>query len=297
MASLGSVLSENARSLVTLIPAIRDGATEAIHDGRVATRRIRAALDLVARQRPEPHLEEAAALVRRIARVLGRARDIDVSLELLSDLERRVPAAAHAAALCRSQLTRQRTVARRDLVRKVDGLPLDTLPTLVSVRIPRLEMVLAARARERAADVVDAVHHSSGVYFPKRAHAARVSIKKLRYLLEFSAAPDESALRVLRKSQQILGDAQDRQVLFDVVDDLGKRSADGELDPLLAQVEAESIHLYDRFLERRPELLQVCQRIATEQPASRPRALTGTVVMLAAVAAGSAWRGTRVRRA
>jgi CHAD domain-containing protein len=280
-----------------LVPAVRDGAVDAIHDARVATRRIRAALDLVSRHNPEPHLDEAAKMARRIARALGRVRDIDVSLDLLADLERRVPATAHAAALCRGHLLRQRTPARRALVRKVDSLRLDKLPSLLAGRLPGLEHVLAARARERAGDVIDAVHHASGVYFPKRAHAVRVSIKKLRYLLEFSAAPPEDALRVLRKSQQILGDAQDRQVVFETVEELAETAPDAELEPLLAQVEAESALLYECFLKRRSELLDLCKSLAAEPSVSRPRVLTGTVVMLAAVAAGSALRGSRLRRA
>ena len=297
MASLGSFLSDNAQSLVALVPAVRDGATEAVHDARVATRRIRAALDVLARHRPEPHLDEAAEIVRRIARALGRVRDIDVSLELLADLERRVPAAAAGAALCRGHLLRQRTAARRQLVRKVDSLPLGKLPALMAIKIPRLERVLAERARERADEVVEAVHHSSGVYFPRRAHALRVGIKKLRYLLEFSAARDEHALKLLRKSQQILGDSQDRQVLYKAVEGIAKTTPGEELDPLLAQIEAECAHLYDRFLERRTEILEVCRQLATEPTSLRPRAVTGTLVMLGAVAAGSAWQGLRLRGA
>ena len=297
MASLGSFLADNAKSLVALVPVVRDGATEAIHDARVATRRIRAALDLVTRERPEPHLEEAAEIVRRIARALGRVRDIDVSLELLTDLERRVPAAAAGAALCRGHLLRQRTTARRTLVRKVDSLPLLKLPALMAVKIPRQDRVLAARVRERADQVVDAVHHSSGVYFPKRAHALRVSIKKLRYLLEFSSARDESALKLLRKSQQILGDAQDRQVLYRAVEDISEATPDAELEPLLAQIEAECAHLYDGFLGRRADVLAVCQQLAAEPAFVRPGAVTGTLVMLGAVAAGSAWQGLRLRGA
>lgn len=142
----------------------------------------------------------------------------------------------------------------------------------------------------------EAIHDAR--YFPKRAHALRVSIKKLRYLLEFSAARDEGALKLLRKSQQILGDSQDRQVLYKTVEALAEATPNGELDPLLAQIEAESIHLYDRFLERRVEMLAVCQRLAAERTSSfRPRTLTGTVVMLGAVAAGSAWHGLRLRGA
>ena len=86
-------------------------------------------------------------------------------------------------------------------------------------------------------------------------------------------------------------------MLFDFVRELGEATTEDHLEPLLAQIEAEGTHLYDRFLERRPALLAVCQSLAAEQSGSRPRVLTGTVVMLAAVAAGSAWRGSRRRRA
>ena len=294
MSSLQTYLSDNARSLIALIPTARDGGVEAIHDARVATRRIRAALDIITRHRPEPHLDEAAAMTRRLARALGRARDVDVSLELLSDLERRAPAAASAAAFCRGRLLRERTAARRRLVRKIDSMPIDTLPTLLAVHLPRLTNVLAERAQERAGRVIDAVHHASGVYFPKRAHAARVGIKKLRYLLEFGAASDEEAVRVLRKCQQTLGEVQDRKVLYDTVAALREDSS-ADLEPLLAQVEAESVVLYDRFLERRDELLAACARIAAPSRVTvlRPRAVTGTLVMLGAVAAGSAWHKRR----
>ena len=296
MSSLHRFLTDNSQVLLSHVPAVRDGAVEAIHDARVATRRIRAALDIINRHYSESTFQAAAALAKKAARALGRARDIDVSLNLLADLERRAPAAAPAAALCRRELLRERQLARRRLVKKFDGLPLDTLPRLVSAAVPRLDRVLQSGAHDRARSVADAIHHASGVYFPRRAHAARVEIKKLRYLLEFSGESDEGALKVLRKSQQLLGDIQDRQVLYETVeamrDDAVASGAD--LEPLLALLEAECVVIYDRFLERRSEVLAVCQRLTSPVVARRSTAVTG-LLTLGAVAAGSAWQLRRAR--
>jgi len=291
MASLTASLSDNAQILISLVPAVRDASTDAIHDARVATRRLRGALDVLKGPHMPPRLEEAAALARRVARALSRVRDIDVSLALLADLERRAPAAAPAAALCRRELLRARTLARRRLVKKFDELPVETLPGLIAGPAPRLNSVLVRRGRERARAVAEAVNYASGVYFPRRAHAARVELKKLRYLLEFSDFPDETGLKLLRKSQEILGDIQDRQVLYETVEAMRDESvaSGADLDPLLGLLEAECGVIYERFLARRGEVLALCHRIAG-MPARHSLAVKGTLITIGAVAAGSVWQ-------
>ena len=291
MSSLTAALSDNAQILISLVPAVRDAASDAIHDARVATRRLRGALDVLKGPHMPPRLEEAAALARRVARALSRVRDIDVSLALLADLERRAPAAAPAAALCRRELLRALTVARRRLVKKFDELPVERLPELVAGPAPRLNAVLAARGRERARAVADAVNYASGVYFPRRAHAARIELKKLRYLLEFSDFQDEAAFKVLRKSQEILGDIQDRQVLYETVEAMRDDSANGaDLEPLLGLLEAECVVIYDRFLARRTEVLALCHRIAGMPARHHSMAVKSTLITIGAVAAGSVWQ-------
>ena len=288
MSPLATFLNTNAHALLTLVPALRDGRVDAVHDARVATRRLRAALGIIESLGDYPHLDEARLLARKTARALGRVRDLDVTLQLLDDLERRAPSAAPAAAFCRRELFRRRTAARRRLVRKLDDLSLRRLPELLNGRTPRLDRALADQARTRAAAVEQAVDHASGVYFPRRAHAARIEIKKLRYLIEFHDPSHRESLKVLRKGQEILGDIQDRQVVQGMVQELlaDSPAPDVDLAPLVAMLEAECVVLYDRFIERRGDLLDVCERIASRRTVPRSALVTGALLTAGAVVAG-----------
>jgi CHAD domain-containing protein len=288
MSPLAAFLDHNARALLSFVPALRDGRVDAVHDARVATRRLRAALGIIGPFGDHPNFDEARTLARRAARALGRVRDQDVALELLDDLERRAPAAAAAAAVCRREMVRERTAARRRLVRKLDALPLHRLPSLVSGRLPPLGRALAVQARERAGHVIAAIDHASGVYFPRRSHAARIEIKNLRYLVEFHDPANVEALKVLRKSQEILGDIQDRQVVRAMVERMaGDTIRDVDVAPLLALLEAECVVLYDRFIERRGDVVSVCERIAAPVTITRPAMLTGALLTAGALVAGS----------
>jgi CHAD domain-containing protein len=61
--------------------------------------------------------------------------------------------------------------------------------------------------RDRARMAAEAVDHATGVYFPRRAHAARIAIKKLRYAMEIAeqtaTANLEGAIRELKKHRPI----------------------------------------------------------------------------------------------
>ena len=289
MSALSTFLDTNARALLTLVPALRDGRVDAVHDARVATRRLRGALGIIDALGDYPHLDEARLLARKTARTLARVRDLDVALELLDELERRAPSSAPAAAFCRRELFRERTAARRRLVRKLDDLSLRRLPELLNGRVPRLDRALGDQARDRATAVAQAVDYASGVYFPKRAHAARIEIKKLRYLIEFHDPSDRASLKVLRKAQEILGDIQDRQVVHGMVQDLlgASPAPDVDLAPLLAMLEAECVVLYERFIERRGELLEACERIASRRTAARSTLAKGALLTAGALVAGS----------
>jgi len=299
MSSYASVLKQNAHELLSLVPAVRDANPDAIHDARVITRRLRAALDLLTRDQRLSRLAEAADLVRGVGRALGRARDVDVSLELLEELERRGTPGTHAIAVCRLELMRARTKARRRMVKKVDSLPIDRLPALVSGPVFNVERLIDVRARERARELSALIDRASGVYFPRRAHAARIGIKRLRYLLEFSNHDSASDLKLLRKAQQTLGDIQDRNVLHDLVarqrdaehESAEHESAD-ESESLLGMLEAESVALYASFLEKRDDLLLLCERVSAYSP---PRPGARALITLAAVAAGSLWQLRQMR--
>jgi CHAD domain-containing protein len=59
------------------------GDVEPVHDMRVATRRLRAALEIFAPCFPEKRFDEALSEVKVIADALGERRDADVAIEAL----------------------------------------------------------------------------------------------------------------------------------------------------------------------------------------------------------------------
>ena len=182
------------------------------------------------------------------------------------------------------------------MVKKVDALPLERLPALVASPFSRIDHVLANRQRDLARGVVEAIDHASGVYFPRRAHNVRISVKKLRYLLELGTSSDQSGLKLLRKSQQILGDVQDRHVLYELVavQRDGDTDTNTDVDVLLGMLEAEGSMLYERFLEHRTELRSFCAQLTASQPHRRS---TGALLTIGAAAAGSLWQLRRARAA
>lgn len=80
---------------------------EAIHAGRVATRRLAAALDLMRPVLSSRHRKPLAGGLRKLRRTLGPLRDADVMLDHLADL-RKVPAVAPAAGRLHDRLSADR---------------------------------------------------------------------------------------------------------------------------------------------------------------------------------------------
>ena len=120
--------------------------------------------------------------------------------------------------------------------------------------------------RERAGAAREAIDHATGVYFPNRAHAVRIALKKLRYAMEIAHETgfgDRSgAVRELKKAQDVLGDLHDRQELIDnLVECAGDGAEVAAQISLLKQVIDAEIHdLHGKYLVRRHELQEICHR-------------------------------------
>lgn len=70
---------------------------EALHDMRVATRRLRAALEVFAPCFPAKRRRKALKRVKRLADALGERRDRDVAIEFLAGFAAEAPEADRAA--------------------------------------------------------------------------------------------------------------------------------------------------------------------------------------------------------
>ncbi len=310
--TLRDQLIASTSAVLDQLPGIRDGDVSAIHDARVATRRIRAVLPIVSAGYPQADLKRAGRTAHRAGQALGRVRDLDVAIELIGELEHRSPAAAGCAAELRRSIAAQQVTARRRLVKEFENLPLVGL-TKVAARLPqrRWPISLAGRQecdgpirdalRERAVALRHAVEHSSGVYFPKRAHRVRIEAKKLRYVLEMTNGPEAIAprgLKLLKKTQEELGSLHDRDVLRERF----ARLSHSSVAAVLAVIDAECQQLFAAYAARRAALLEVCaavDRFATPVRSVRTAWLLGlaSVAVPAAVVLAAGARAPRARLA
>ena len=97
------ILGRMIMEFVGQLPGIRDGHPESVHAARVATRRLREIIPLLAASYPQ---EGGAfeALIRSAGRALGRVRELDVMRIHLSRLEERLPETAVGATVARRTL-------------------------------------------------------------------------------------------------------------------------------------------------------------------------------------------------
>ena len=96
---------------------------EALHDMRVASRRLRAALSVFAAAFPPRLFARCEKQVARVTDALGMVRDADVQIEFLEGLRDRAPESERVGLdAFIDHLNRQRDADRVDLVRALDKL-------------------------------------------------------------------------------------------------------------------------------------------------------------------------------
>lgn len=114
---------------------------ENLHDMRVATRRLRAALEICEACFPAKRFRKALKRVKKLADALGERRDLDVEVEFLEEFAQTAPEADRAALAARIESLRGR---RREVN---EGL----MPRLRKKRLRklrrRLRMLVAAAER------------------------------------------------------------------------------------------------------------------------------------------------------
>jgi len=226
-----AVIRRNLAVLLAREPGTRLGEDiEELHDMRVATRRLRAAIDFFGEILPI-RSKTLRTELSWLADVLGGVRDLDVQIERLDDMERWVVVdGADGSPLVdlRLLLTAQRKVARRDLLDALDSPRWERLAAGLTslVRASPRGRPLAARQPAAIAlpDLVSS-RHRAVTKAARRArrtgeaadyHRLRIRCKRLRYSLEFTSGiyggRTERFTRRLAKLQDALGLMQDAEV-------------------------------------------------------------------------------------
>jgi inorganic triphosphatase YgiF len=243
--AIGAILRNCLAHFFGNLAALEAGdAVEAVHQMRVAMRRLRAALGLFGKAFPHAEFEALRAESKRIAATLGEARDWDVFVERLTEgalsrfaeepgFDRLLAAAESRAAAGRAAVVRfigDKAIARF-------ALRVERLAVARGWRDGADERTLAALAepvQAFAAQSLESLDQKArrrgrrfGSLTPEARHALRIALKHTRYATEFFGglfSPKSAVKRYARRAaalQDLLGDLNDATIALGLVKALG----------------------------------------------------------------------------
>lgn len=263
------------------LPGARNGDVSSLHQTRVATRRLREALPLVASGSLGRKLEKT---VRRLTRALGPVRELDVALLTLDEFEGLDDVPRMAIAKLRQVVTEERRLLHDEMCRRVGKIDLDKLQTRAVAAARRTRAPghgghadparLAAaeeRSARRAVALRAAIDNASSIYLADRLHEVRIAVKKLRYGMEIARELRRShataRIRTLKEAQDLLGRMHDLEIL--IARTRAVQGASGapnlrlsaHLDRLVRRLENECRQLHGQYMASRNTLLAICDYV------------------------------------
>jgi CHAD domain-containing protein/CYTH domain-containing protein len=269
-------LLQDAEAAFTRISLNQNGS--ALHNFRVALRRLRSHM-----RSYEPWLQESVRRkhlrrLRRIARASNASRDLEVLIQRLHELEDLNESEAAGVSLMVERLrARQQEEAQRfrdvalqefpPLARRL-SIGFTTYTTTLHLdgeREERLGTITARLSAQQRGELQDHIGHVLSIEHQEEAHKARISGKRLRYLLEPFAnenADTRDAVNAARRLQDDFGHLHDVHVLLTEVERV-RAHANPEEQALLApthervnQLRSRVYHeVHQDFLEPRAALV------------------------------------------
>lgn len=255
---------------------------EALHDMRVATRRLRAAFEVFGDGFERKALKSHLSGLRATGRALGVVRDQDVFMEKVNHyIQLQAESQGHGLDPLLAAWQSAREQARAAMLTHLDSKEYQAfkesflafvttpgagaLPEPKSCPQPRRVCELApALIYERLA-AVRAYDGVIGTAPVETLHALRIEFKKLRYTVEYFRdvlGPEAPELIDLFKDMQDhLGDLNDAQVAIQILDEFLKSELKSHRTPDILDEETQAVHAYqayrqaerDRLLETFPE--------------------------------------------
>lgn len=273
--SCDSLWRKRLDALAAVWPEVLRGDVKALHKARIASRRIREALPIIAAGARPSKVKKLNRKVREITRQLGPVRELDVKLAMIEKDDTSGSPHRRALAMVRREVASRRRDLREDLT-EAHVADLDKL-------IKRLNRIcesggarhgresgawrigLAARMLRRAKQLKSAVENTGPLYVPEPIHAVRIATKKLRYVLEFAAdagfAPARDPMKSLKRQQERLGRLQDLQSLLHHVREAAGSSENGarlgDVAAYAESIEQESRRLHAEYVGQREALLKL----------------------------------------
>ena len=217
IALLTKVIEANKEAILA-----KEEDSERLHQLRVALRKIRSFLALLAKELDLPQAKELQKSIKAIMKQTNRARDLDVYLEWMQHYKKIVP--PKKLKRLTQSLHKEREAAYIALLHTLQSPQFSLLLFRLHAfaanqphqRIPSI--ILAKRALKRQLHKVwERTSRLNSSSKPKKYHRLRIEIKKLRYLMEFFAfvfepKEYEKLIHKIKKIQEILGRHQDTTV-------------------------------------------------------------------------------------
>ena len=277
------IIRQRLAALSRALPGARKGDVQGVHQARVATRRIREALPLVARGRTGKSLKKS---VRKLTRALGPVRELDVALMNLDQMRNTGDVSEAAIARLRQLVTEERQRLGAEMVRLISNYNPAKFqkkaveaaahgPEASGTRDPRRIAAALGRAARRSEALRAAIDNAAGIYLPDRLHQVRIAVKKLRYALEIAQELSGSRatvrIRTLKRVQDLLGRMHDLEMLIARTRAVQGRSGvpnlslSADLDRLVRRLENECRRLHARYMNERKALLRICDYVSARE--------------------------------
>lgn len=307
--AIAKVFSGAVRDLFAPYPKALSGDAAGVHDVRVAARRLRVTLALLAVHPEGKRRRRADRIVRGIARALAMSRDLDVGAELFERfLPSGEPARAAYAGLRRSLLTTRARRRRQSRERLLDSdlarlrNDLRFLRAEDSIDLDTFRARLDAWTIAGGTNVFRQMHLAGRRLRPEALHAARREARRLRYAAEIAdtlLARDADAGKAWRSLQNEIGRIHDRHVFALWLDAQRMRAAragdiarERAARSMGALVRRDALRLHREFLVGEP-FGQVREALAAMRPEvaaadPRPGFLSRRAVDLARAGTGTA---------
>lgn len=282
-----TLLARRTRELERHLPLAVAGDDTGVHQARVASRRLREALPVLAAGLTRGR--KAGRKIRRVTRALGIVREMDVTMAILDELTQRADVPRGALEDVRTHVLAERDRRRALMLDKLDHLNTaklsrrlrDVAQAVAGEAEGEWRQTLATRVRVRAKRLGASIQMAGRMYSPDRLHAVRIATKKLRYALELAADAGIRAARravsALKRTQESLGRLNDLHVIQGHIgivqaDPPARRGpVDGGLDALRLLLEDECRHLHARYVAQLPALLELvdtCRRPLADEVAA-----------------------------
>lgn len=234
-----------------------------IHDLRVASRRLRAALETLAPVLGKDRTRRLRQPIRQLTRELGQLRNLDEARSYLLGLDE-----AGLTPLTAALEQQQHTELGR-IQRMLKKLPCKRLDHRVRRAIQRLLIaeqrdtgttvgLLSNRSLSLYRPIHDLLQRPDLAQRPDERHALRIAIKKWRYFNEQLAylcgRRHDRLVEMLKRYQTLLGDLNDREVFAAMVCQTSTITADTR-QAVLAVIESQRRRLltqFRRLLARQP---------------------------------------------